>query len=102
MKEYISKGEIKVISDCIQSGYTVFDVGANVGDWSVEVLSRFDNITLFAFEPIPNAFNILQIRLKDNNAINYGILLQDFASQMVEQQQKQLKLQNFLKVKLKS
>ncbi|MDB5298976.1 MAG: hypothetical protein JWO87_639 [Phycisphaerales bacterium] len=43
----------------------VFDVGANVGDWTVEALRRFSNFTtLYAFEPFPKTYR----RLKENIA----------------------------------
>jgi FkbM family methyltransferase len=43
----------------------VFDVGANVGDWTIEAQRRFSNFTtLYAFEPFPKTF----LRLKENLA----------------------------------
>lgn len=41
----------------------VVDVGANAGDWSLEVLSAHPNATIHAYEPNPEAFAELSSRL---------------------------------------
>jgi len=47
----------------IQEGDTVFDVGANIGMFSVYLLQKFDQINLFAFEPVPPTFQALQTNI---------------------------------------
>lgn len=54
-----STGETKVIDNFIKNNYCVFDVGANVGNWSKTVLSKFENIDLHIFEPVPNNYKQL-------------------------------------------
>jgi FkbM family methyltransferase len=45
---------------------TIFDVGANVGDYSTAVLASFgcENISLYCFEPSKSAFGMLNAGLK--------------------------------------
>jgi FkbM family methyltransferase len=42
---------------------TIFDVGANVGDWSTLAASTFPAAKIHAFEPVPPTFKHLQDRL---------------------------------------
>ena len=46
---------------CVGGGAPmVFDIGANEGQTTVQVLRHFPNATVHAFEPVRNTFNILQ------------------------------------------
>ena len=47
---------------------TVFDVGANVGDWVVEVLATSDRATVYCYEAIPTTFAELQANVTDPRA----------------------------------
>lgn len=40
----------------------IFDVGANVGDVSIELAQGFPNAQVIAFEPVPHSFKVLQDR----------------------------------------
>jgi FkbM family methyltransferase len=44
----------------VRDGDTVFDVGANVGFFSVFLAARHPGIRLFAFEPVPPVFELLE------------------------------------------
>lgn len=52
----------------IQDGDCIFDVGANIGLFTLFVGQQYANTTIFAFEPIPPVFNSLRL-----NAQLYGI-----------------------------
>lgn len=56
-------GELDLMQKLIRSGNTIFDVGANVGEWSVHALELGRPIHLYAFEPLPLIFTDLQQRL---------------------------------------
>ncbi|MDW9382508.1 MupA/Atu3671 family FMN-dependent luciferase-like monooxygenase [Chryseobacterium sp. JV558] len=60
--DYIKHGII------LNEGSCVIDAGSNIGLFSLMIHSRFKNINIFAFEPIPTTFERLQ-----NNFENYGI-----------------------------
>jgi len=60
-EEYVIK---QVLSKYIsQVAPVFFDVGANKGKYSLELRSEFPNAHIYAFEPNPNAFKILQSKL---------------------------------------
>lgn len=44
----------------LEDGDTVVDIGANIGLFSLFVLSRCKNPTIFAYEPSPRVFDLLQ------------------------------------------
>ena len=48
---------------------TVFDVGANIGDWTDEFLTAHPNTMLFAFEPSSAAFSHLSNRFKADSRV---------------------------------
>ena len=39
--------------------HTVFDVGANIGEWTLQASKIFSKATVYSFEPIPFTFNLL-------------------------------------------
>jgi FkbM family methyltransferase len=46
---------------------TIFDIGANVGNVSLNFLQQFPNATVYSFEPSQKTFNLLQETLKGTN-----------------------------------
>jgi FkbM family methyltransferase len=52
----------------------IFDVGANIGDYTKDVLSFFPNSQIYAFEPHPQTFNKMQASINSSkvNLINKG------------------------------
>ncbi|MEZ2238927.1 FkbM family methyltransferase [Microcoleus sp.] len=56
----ISDGEIQAIARLVNNaGNVVFDVGANAGDWTTEVLSQGHDVEIHLFEPIPHVYKKL-------------------------------------------
>ncbi len=49
---------------------TVFDIGANIGYFSLYFSSKFPKTKIYAFEPIPNTFKHLNKNLEINNSKN--------------------------------
>ncbi|WP_057936041.1 FkbM family methyltransferase [Algoriphagus resistens] len=71
-----SNGEVWLINQLKDSEIklnTIFDVGANVGNWTRMVRSRFPNSRYHIFEPLPSIYRILEksfisdLNLKINN-----------------------------------
>ena len=63
----------KLISSDIK---TVFDVGANIGNWTEIAHKKFSNSTIHAFEISEKTFKVLKRRYKDNSQIvlnNFGL-----------------------------
>lgn len=62
-------GESQVIAKYIKSGDIVFDVGANTGDWTQEVLNQGHDVEIHLFEPIPHVYKTLIQNLDDRKVI---------------------------------
>lgn len=57
---------------------TVIDIGANKGQFSKLILKAFPNAIIYAFEPLPSAFNELNSwskSLKSNQVITYNMAI---------------------------
>lgn len=68
-------GEVKVIESFIPVNGIVFDVGANVGDWSKQVLNFYPKVNIFAFEPIPSLCDRLHRVLNQTHAKIFPLAL---------------------------
>ncbi|MCB8759381.1 FkbM family methyltransferase [Planktothrix agardhii 1029] len=65
------KSEQLLIKKIVNSGMTVFDVGANIGDYSILLSQLVGNSgKVYSFEPTSNTFQTLQNRLKENKCDN--------------------------------
>jgi FkbM family methyltransferase len=57
-------GEKELLRRLARFGPTVvFDVGANVGDWSEAALGEMPTATVYAFEIVPDTYGYLELRL---------------------------------------
>lgn len=54
-----SSGENQVIARFINAAHVVFDVGANAGDWTQEVLNQGHDVEVHIFEPIPHVYKTM-------------------------------------------
>ncbi|MEM9539909.1 MAG: FkbM family methyltransferase [Cyanobacteria bacterium P01_E01_bin.42] len=71
-REYLQNGIVIRPGDCI------FDVGANIGLFSLFMSEIQDNIKIFAFEPIPDTFSVLRENINlhqigNISLFNYGL-----------------------------
>ena len=44
----------------INNGDTIIDVGANIGVLGIRLSQNLQNINIYAFEPIPDIYNVLE------------------------------------------
>jgi FkbM family methyltransferase len=58
-----TNGEALVIKYLIKNHDVVFDVGANIGEWSSAVLHQAPKATLHAFEPLPMCYEQLKKKI---------------------------------------
>lgn len=70
-------GESDAILHFIYEGGIIFDVGANVGDWSSLVLSSFSDVKMYLFEPLSKPFAELCRRIKREDIFLHQIALSD-------------------------
>ncbi len=54
----------------IEDGWTVFDIGAGLGDFVVEVAKSRPRCSVYAYEPFPESFALLQENLRLNGIQN--------------------------------
>lgn len=47
-------------------GATIFDVGANIGMFALSLMSRFRDLRVFCFEPVPGTYACLERNLRDS------------------------------------
>ena len=82
--DMVSNGEM-LIQNCVVSAWkngglneprlVVFDVGANVGDWSLSLVNQLTDPTmreaadLYVFEPVPSTFEFLKNRLGSESPV---------------------------------
>lgn len=74
-----TNGELKIIEELIKDNDTVFDVGANRGEWSEIVLHKKKGVTVFAFEPIPSVYEQLHKKSIDTpQLLAFNMALGDY------------------------
>ncbi|NEQ35516.1 MAG: FkbM family methyltransferase [Okeania sp. SIO3I5] len=61
----ITGPEIAIIKKFITEGNVIFDVGANVGKWTEEVLNYCSNLKLHLFEPAPQTYKVLDRKITE-------------------------------------
>jgi len=69
------ESKINRISDIIQASDTIFDVGANIGIYSVFFKNINPNSKIYAFEALPDTATICKLNTEqyDINVFSYGI-----------------------------
>lgn len=70
----VTNGELQIIQSLVPGKGIVFDVGANVGEWSSTVLKYSPEAKLLVFEPIPHLFkNLCAVFKKRAHVYKYAI-----------------------------
>lgn len=54
----------------IKDGDTIFDIGANIGWYSLNISNKYPNVKIYSFEPIPETFQQLSYNIKLNGNSN--------------------------------
>lgn len=68
-----TNGEVLIMKKIINADMRVFDVGANVGEWTTRVLQISPTAQCYIFEPIPDIFNVLQGNFSSGNCNFFNI-----------------------------
>jgi len=72
-----TNGEYALIPYLIKPGDIVFDVGANKGTWSRNVLSTVSPVRIYSFEPVADTFAVLKDNLGDSEASLHNVAISD-------------------------
>lgn len=73
--------ELSVMRQLIEDDFNIFDVGANIGWYSLNLAKTFPKSHLFSFEPIPHTFNNLQTNIDLNQLENISVYNFGFSDQ---------------------
>ena len=74
------QNEVKLIKSQYDTPKIIFDIGANVGGFTLELHKQFPNALIYAFEPVHETFEILKNNTKDIQNIfcmNFGFFNKD-------------------------
>jgi FkbM family methyltransferase len=63
----------------VQNGWTVIDIGAGLGDFAVRVARECPGSTVYAFEPLPESFALLEENIRLNGVANVRAFRQAIA-----------------------
>ena len=69
-----TNGEVSFLNKNVKKFNTIFDVGANIGDWSMFANKLNCNAKIYAFEPFRESFNILNNKKFLNNNVHCNLL----------------------------
>jgi FkbM family methyltransferase len=70
-------GEDTVLEAYLKPGHVVFDVGANIGDWTTAAFAIQESIIIKAFEPIPQVCQLYTQNVKSQNAQIFPLALSE-------------------------
>lgn len=73
IKEICLENQYENASVDIEDGWTVLDIGAGLGDFAVHVAKRRPNSTVYAYEPFPQSYALLQENLDLNQIGNVQV-----------------------------
>jgi len=76
--DMFTNGELNVINHFIQENDIVFDIGANVGNWSEQALRVAPHGKIYAFEPIPSIYQQLKTNLESRGVSVHNCALSDY------------------------
>ena len=70
---YYEKTEMEMMLRLVKEKSVFFDIGANVGWYTINIAKLVKGVRVFAFEPIQRTFNILEQNIKLNDIQNAAI-----------------------------
>lgn len=78
------KEDSEMVFRLVGDGDTVFDVGANVGWYSIGLAKRYPSCKIYSFEPIPKTFGYLKENVAANGVKNVQVFQQGFSDKTSE------------------
>jgi FkbM family methyltransferase len=77
-----TNGEFALLRAYLQPGMVAFDVGANLGNWTMQALAIQPSLRIYAFEPVSHLFESIHQRFAgDKRVICTNVVLADQAGQ---------------------
>ena len=81
LKEACIDYQYERASVAIQDGWTIIDIGAGLGDFAISIAKPHPHSTVYAYEPFPDSFELLQENLRQNQIENIKAFPQAIAAQ---------------------
>lgn len=81
---FYEENDFNMVLKLIKNGYSVFDIGANFGWYSLNVARRLPDCNIYSFEPIPKTFGYLKANVELNGFKNINISNFGFADEEKE------------------
>jgi FkbM family methyltransferase len=78
------KTEFEMVLRLIEAKFNIFDIGANIGWYAINIAKTIKSVNIFAFEPIPGTFESLKMNLNINNMANIQIFNFGFSNKTGE------------------
>ena len=82
--DYYEKNDTHMMYNLIEDGFTMFDIGANIGWFSIGIAKHRKKSNIYSFEPIPKVFENLRNNLKLNDVTNIKIFNHGFYNENKE------------------
>ena len=79
------KDEREMFVKLVDDGFSIFDIGANVGWYSIYFAKKFPRSTVYAFEPVKKTFDNLNINIEFNNSKNVKVFNFGFSNENAKQ-----------------
>lgn len=76
--DYYEKNDTQMMYNLVKNNSIIFDIGANIGWYSIGLGKNKKNVTVYSFEPIPTVFENLRSNLKLNNLKNVKLFNHGF------------------------
>ena len=67
------KTDLEMVFKLIKDDMTIFDIGANIGWYTINIGKKFPNAHIYSFEPIPKTFNYLNKNVLLNEISNVSL-----------------------------
>jgi len=82
--DYYEKNDSQMLYNLMEDDFTMFDIGANIGWYSIGITKHKKNVSVYSFEPIPTLFENLKSNLKLNKSNNIKIFNHGFYNENKE------------------
>ena len=81
---YYERTDFDMVLNLVEEGNTIFDIGANIGWYSLNLAKNIKNTEVLSFEPIPKTFEYLKRNVELNHINNIKIFNFGFSDEEKE------------------
>ena len=82
--DFYEKTDFNMALRLIEENFIVFDIGANIGQYTINISKLVEGVKVFSFEPIPKTLRYLKNNIEINNILNAQIFNFGFSNEEKE------------------